>query len=51
MTATTTSPTSTPARKRPTALSRLGHWAMNNGALVGLILLCIGLPVSMLPMG
>lgn len=46
MTATTTSPTSTPARKRPTALSRLGHWAMNNGALVGLILLCIGLFIA-----
>src|SRR5690625_1311315 len=47
MTATTTSPdpTSPPAAARsgPTTLRRLGQWAMNNGALVGLILLCVGL--------
>ncbi|ASK66207.1 sugar ABC transporter permease [Brachybacterium avium] len=45
MTATTTSPSPT-TRKGPTTLSRLGHWAMNNGALVGLILLCIGLFIA-----
>src|SRR5699024_196721 len=44
MTATTTSPG--PTRQAPTTLSRLGRWAMNNGALVGLILLCIGLFIA-----
>ena len=46
MTATTTSPTSPRARKGPTTLGRIGRWAMNNGALVGLILLCIGLFIA-----
>lgn len=40
-TATTTSPTSGRA-----LLSRLGRWALNNGALVGLIILCIALFIA-----
>ena len=44
MTATTTAAPAT--RKGPTTLGRLGHWAMNNGALVGLILLCLGLFIA-----
>ncbi|WP_246958194.1 ABC transporter permease [Brachybacterium sp. Marseille-Q7125] len=43
-------PYSTPggasAQKKSTFLSRLGDWALNNGALVGLILLCIGLFIA-----
>lgn len=44
MTATTTPPASTATR--PSTLRRLGHWAMNNGALVGLILLFIALFIA-----
>ena len=46
MTATTTPAPAPTAGKRPTPLARLGQWAMNNGALVGLILLCIGLFIA-----
>ena len=31
---------------RPSTMTRLGHWALNNGALVGLILLCLGLFIA-----
>lgn len=41
---TATPRTATPERK--STLSKVGHWAMNNGALVGLILLCIGLFIA-----
>ncbi|HEX7349992.1 hypothetical protein [Brachybacterium sp.] len=50
MTATATSPhpasPGTTTRTGTTTLSRLGHRAMNNGALVGLILLCLGLCIA-----
>lgn len=41
---TATSQTTSPTRR--STLSKVGHWAMNNGALVGLILLCIGLFIA-----
>lgn len=44
MTATATSKTT--SASSPGALSHLGQWAMNNGALVGLIVLCIAMFIA-----
>ncbi|NHU85654.1 ABC transporter permease [Kocuria sp. JC486] len=47
MTATATSNTKPADRpNRPSGAARLGQWAMNNGALVGLILLCLALFIA-----
>lgn len=38
--------TATDTRPRPHVASRLGQWALNNGALVGLIALCVALFIA-----
>ena len=34
------------SQKKSTTASKIGHWMLNNGALVGLIALCVGLFIA-----